>query len=179
MRQRLLPIAVLVAVLAAVAALQLLQRSSVTGFEAPDFALQDLDGKTHRLSDYRGSVVFLNLWTTWCPPCREEMPSMDALHRELVDEGLVVLAVSEDENGARVVAPFAKQLGLSFPILLDDGASLSPRYGVTGYPETFIIDREGKVLEHVIGPENWMNPARIDYFRRLLRPSAPAAASGT
>jgi peroxiredoxin len=174
MPRRLLPIALLAAVLAAVAALQYLQRSSVTGFEAPDFALPDLRGEVHRLSDFRGRFVFLNLWTTWCPPCREEMPSMQALYREMRDRGLVMLAVSQDENGARVVVPFAEQLGLSFPILIDPEATLSPRYGVTGYPETFIIDGEGKVLEHVIGPENWMSPARLDFFHRLLSPVAPA-----
>jgi len=177
MRRRLLPIALIVAVLAAVGVLQFLQRSSVTGFEAPDFALEDLHGQTLRLSDFRGRIVFLNLWATWCPPCREEMPSMDALYRTLSDEGLVMLAVSQDENGARAVAPFAEQMKLSFPILIDAGATLSPRYGVTGYPETFIIDREGKILEHIIGPEDWMNPARVDYFRRLLRSSGATTAS--
>ncbi len=157
--------------------LQYLQRSTATGFPAPDFSLEDLQGNTYKLSDYRGRIVFLNLWTTWCPPCREEMPSMDALYRQLKGSGLVMLAVSQDENGAAAVAPFVAQLQLSFPILIDPGGTLSPRYGVTGYPETFIIDREGKVLEHIIGPEDWTNPARLDYFQRLLRESAPPPAT--
>jgi peroxiredoxin len=176
MRQRLLPIAILAAILAGIATLQLVNRSPRTGYEAADFELSDLDGKVHRLSDYRGQIVFLNMWTTWCPPCRDEMPGMEALYRELRGSGLVMLAVSEDEAGASAVAPFVRELGLSFPVLLEPEGKLSPRYGVTGYPETFIIGRDGKVLEHLIGPTAWSSPERVAYFRGLLdRPAAAPA----
>lgn len=155
------------AALAAVFGLQRLQ-SKPAAYDAPDFSLPDLNGETHTLSEYRGKVVFLNLWTTWCPPCRLEMPAMERLYRRLRDRDFVMLAVSADEAGKKVVAPFAEDLGLTFPILLDPDGSLSPRYGVTGYPETFVIDREGKVVNHTIGPADWQSEEMVRYFETLL-----------
>jgi len=168
MSRSLAPIGLLLAVLAAIAGLQILHRPTSTGFEAPDFTLPDLQGRSVRLSDLRGKVVFLNLWATWCPPCRMEMPSMEALHQHLKGRDFVVLAVAEDEGGAAVVAPFVRELGLTFPVLVDPEATLSPRFGATGYPETFIIDRSGRVVNHVIGPAEWNSPDMIAYFERLL-----------
>lgn len=168
MKRALLPVLLLLAALAGVAALQSAQRGPRTGYAAPDFALPDLTGVTHRLSAYRGKVVFLNLWTTWCPPCRMEMPAMERLHRSLSGRDFVMLAVSEDEGGADAVAPFVAELGLSFPVLLDPEARLSPRFGVTGYPETFIIDRDGNVVNHIIGPAAWQSEEMMSYFAALL-----------
>ena len=93
---------------------------------------------------------------------------MEALYRKLKHRDFVLLAVSEDKDGAEAVAPFVKELGLSFPILLDPDATLWPRYGVTGYPETFVIDRQGKVVEHVVGPAEWNSEERLRYFNALL-----------
>lgn len=174
MSRSLAPFALLLVVLGGVAGLQYFGRSTRTGYEAPDFTLPDLQGRSHRLSDFRGKVVFLNLWATWCPPCREEMPSMEALYRRLKDRGFVVLAVAEDEGGAAVVGPFVTEMQLTFPVLLDPGATLSPRFGATGYPETFIIDRTGRVVNHTIGPAAWHSGEMVAYFEQLL--SAPAAA---
>jgi peroxiredoxin len=115
---------------------------------APDFAVPDLTGKTVRLSGLRGKVVVLNLWATWCPPCVEEMPSMEQLHAELGDAEFALLAVSQDEDGKRVVAPFVERMHLSFPVLLDPEREVGDRFGVSGYPETFVIDRNGFVVEH-------------------------------
>lgn len=175
MRRSLAPIALLVAVLGAVAGLQYLQRAPRTGYDAPDFTLPDLQGKPHRLSDFRGRVVFLNLWATWCPPCRLEMPSMEALYRRLRHRDLVMLAVAEDAGGAAAVAPFVREVGLTFPVLLDPEATLSPRYGATGYPETFIIDRDGRVVNHTIGPQDWDSEEMVAYFEQLL--AAPGDAN--
>jgi peroxiredoxin len=134
---------------------------------APDFAVPDLHGNTVRLSGLRGKVVLLNLWATWCPPCREEMPSMESVWGRLRDRGLVLLAVSEDEEAARV-APFVTEMKLSFPVLLDPRHEVGDRYGVWGYPETFVIDRNGNVVERVIGPRQWDAPAELAKLEALL-----------
>ena len=93
---------------------------------------------------------------------------METLYRRLKDQDFVMLAVSQDENGATAVQPFVEQMKLTFPVLLDSKGLVSGRYGVTGYPETFVIDREGKVVEHVIGPENWASDTSYRYFEKLL-----------
>jgi peroxiredoxin len=162
------PIALLVIVLGAVAGLQYMQRAPRTGYAAPDFTLPDLQGNSYRLSDFRGRVVFLNLWATWCPPCRMEMPSMEALYKRLGQRDFVMLAVAEDEGGAAAVRPFVREVGLTFPVLIDAGGTLSPRYGATGYPETFIIDRNGQVVNHTIGPAEWDSEEMVAYFEKLL-----------
>ncbi len=167
--RRLLPILLLAVVIAAAIGLQTLQRSRAGGYEAPDFEFPDLQGQVHKLSDLRGKIVFLNLWATWCPPCIAEMPSIEALHRRFRGDDLVILAVSEDAEGEKAVRPLIEQLGVSFPVLLDPDGALSPRYGVTGYPETFVIGRDGRVIEHFVGPTDWVTPARINYFQTLLR----------
>lgn len=144
-----------------------------TGGLAEDFAVTDLQGQAVRLSQYRGQVVLLNLWATWCPPCREEMPSMEKLWQRLKDRGFVLLAVSEDEQGAAVVGPFVQTMQLTFPVLLDPTQDVGRRYGVWGYPESFLIDREGRVVERVIGPRDWASPTQIAAIERLL--AAPSA----
>lgn len=135
---------------------------------APDFAVPDLHGQATRLSAYRGKVVLLNLWTTWCPPCREEMPSMEQLWLRLRDRGFVLLAVSEDEGGQAVVQPFVEQLKLTFPVLVDPEHQVGDRYGVWGYPESFLIDREGRIVERIIGPRDWLAASQIEAIERLL-----------
>lgn len=139
-------------------------RGRATWF-APDFGLVDLQGKTVRLSDFRGEVIFLNVWTTWCEPCRVEMPSMEVLYRRLADDGLVMLAVSADVDGREAVEQFVRKLGLTFPVLLDPDGVVPGRYGTTGYPETFIVDRDGRVVAHEIGPRDWSDPR----FERAIR----------
>jgi peroxiredoxin len=153
------------------------QAGGRAGFPAPDFALRDLQGRTHRLAEFRGKVVFLNVWATWCPPCRMEMPSMERLHRRLQGKDFVMLAVSEDEDGPAMVQRFIDQLGITFPVLIDPEGIVPGRYGVTGYPETFVIDREGRVIQHTIGPEDWNSEQSFQYFARLLEagPGGPQA----
>lgn len=146
----------------------LVQRpTSPSRTEAPDFTLRTLAGERVRLSELRGKVVFLNFWATWCPPCREEMPSMERLHRHFRNRGLAMLAVSVDDNAA-TVRSFVEAHGVTFPVALDPEARTPTLYGVTGYPETFIIDANGVLVRHVIGPENWDSPASIEFFERLL-----------
>jgi peroxiredoxin len=145
---------------------------------APDFAVTDLQGRTVRLSALRGNVVVLNLWTTWCPPCREEMPSMERLYTRLRGKRFSLLAVSQDEDGRKAVEPFVRELGLSFPVLVDPERQVGERYGVWGYPETFVIDRNGYVVERVIGPRDWASPAQVATLEALIAADAePDAAS--
>ncbi len=162
MSRRLLAVAIL-AIAVGGAAMILLRQTGP--WVAPDFVLQDLDGKAVRLSNFRGRVVFLNVWTTWCEPCRVEMPSMEVLHQRLAGDGFVLLAVSADADGREVVAPFVEELDVNFPVLLDPDGHVVSRYRVTGYPETFIIDRGGQVVAHEIGPRDWSDRR----YERALR----------
>jgi len=178
MKRWLIPFAALLLCLFAVVYFQQSQNTKRTSFPAPNFQLIDLNGRSHRLSDYRGQVVFLNLWATWCPPCRDEMPSMERLYRRLQGEAFVMLAISQDTEPNESVRPFVEQLHLSFPILIDSEGKVPPKYGVTGYPETFVIDRNGGVIDHIIGPRNWASEESYRYFSNLITTSAapPQAA---
>jgi peroxiredoxin len=141
------------------------------GVSAPDFALPDLDSKTVNLADYKGKVVLLNIWATWCPPCVEEMPSMEKLHQELKDEDFKILAVSIDVSGAKAVIPFMKKHKLSFSVLTDIEGAIKSLYQTTGVPESFIIDKQGIIVEKVIGPRDWAAPSTIRSFRSLIQKS--------
>ncbi len=168
MRRWSLPFGFLVIALGAAFYYQQQQAGGRAGFPAPDFSLNDLQGQHRRLSEFRGKVVFLNVWATWCPPCRLEMPSMEHLYRRLKDRDFVMLAVSEDEDGVPPVQKFVDQMGITFPVLVDPEGVVPGRYGVTGYPETFIIDRQGRVIQHTIGPEEWDTEQAYQFFTRLL-----------
>jgi len=136
--------------------------------QAPDFAVSDLQGRTVRLSALRGKVVLVNLWTTWCPPCVEEMPSMERLNARLAGDDFMVLAVSQDEDGRRVVEPFVERMKLTLPVFLDPDHEVGDRYGVTGYPETFVVDRNGYVVERVIGPRDWTSAQSLSALGALI-----------
>ncbi len=122
------------------------------GFSAPDFTLNALDGEKMTLSDLRGKVVLVNLWASWCPPCRAEMPTLDAVYRKYRDTGFVVLAVNttyqDTEADARA---FVQRLGLTFPILLDRDGTTSQRYKLQGLPTSFFVGRDGIIRDIVIG----------------------------
>lgn len=139
------------------------------GLPAPDFVFPGLDSKTVGLADYKGKVVFLNIWATWCPPCREEMPSMEKLYKELKGEDFEILAVSIDASGAKAVAPFMREYHLSFPVLLDPEGTMKTLYGTTGVPESFIIDKEGRIEQIIIGPMDWATPDVVHFFRDLIQ----------
>ncbi len=135
---------------------------------APDFTLMNMQGEPVSLSQYRGKVVILNLWATWCPPCREEMPSMEGLYQKYKDQGLVILAVSADENGKKAVSQFLQRTPYSFPILLDSDSVVQNAYGVFRFPESFIIDRNGIVIKKIIGGHNWMSGSTFEMINFLL-----------
>lgn len=137
------------------------------GTEIVDFELQDLSGATRRLSDFRGKVVFLNFWATWCGPCRFEMPSMEKLYRRLKDEGLEILAVNLQEDRSSV-EQFVDEYGLSFPVLLDTTGRIGATYGARSIPTTYIVDREGFVIAGTIGTREWDTEEYIRFFEKLL-----------
>ena len=139
------------------------------GTPAPNFTLPDLTGKSVSLTDYRGKVVLLNIWATWCPPCVEEMPSLEKLHQAMKGESFEILTVSLDESGAEVVTPFMKKHKLNFPALIDSAGTLKNLYQTTGIPESLIITKDGVILEKIIGPRNWASSGAIKYFRELSR----------
>ena len=126
------------------------------GKMAADFKLKDLKGNAVSLSSMRGKVVFLNIWATWCAPCREEMPSIESLYEKFRgDKDFVVLAVSQDTDGSKAVAPYVEKNGLSFTVLLDPQNEVGDEYNVSGIPETFIIGRDGRIVAHHLGPYDW------------------------
>jgi peroxiredoxin len=142
--------------------------AALVGKPAPEFTLGDLEGRSVRLANLKGRVIFLNLWATWCEPCRQEMPSMQELYTRLGGDGFEILAVSADQGDGADVREFVRALGLTFPILRDPDLQVASRYRVTGYPETFVIDRNGVVVEHAIGPHAWSSPSSLAAFRRLI-----------
>ncbi len=151
----------------------------VVGKVAPDFALSDLNDQPIRLSDFRGKVVFLNFWATWCKPCREEMPSMEVLHKNFEKDGLVILAVSIDRvTTTKDIPPFVKGMNLTFPVLIDSWGQTDKPYKRMGVPETFIIDQQGIVREIVIGPRDWTRLDSLQILTSLLKVTPKAAEGG-
>jgi len=123
---------------------------------APDFTLEDMDGKPYTLSSLRGKVVMVNFWATWCPPCREEIPSMETVYRALHDKGFIVLAINQWETPDHVFS-YMGQLEVypSFPILFDRDSHVSESFGVKGLPTTLLINKQGRVVYRAIGGRNF------------------------
>ncbi len=141
--------------------------SLTDGRAAPDFVLNDLQGKEVRLSDYRGKLVFLNFWATWCPPCREEMPSMESLYSRFKDRPFQMLTVSIDDDPEQVER-FRKAFGYTFPMLFDQDKRVASLYQTTGVPETFLIGPDGTIIYKVIGPYDWENPDTLESIQKIL-----------
>ncbi len=132
-----------------------------------DFTLPDVLGKVVRLSDLRGQPVLLNLWATWCYPCREEMPSMNALYKDYHAKGLAIVAIAMDEGGKPVVAPFMQAYGLTFPVLLDPQNMLGTRLQVPGIPTSYLLDKWGRIIGFVKGARDW-NTRKIRHLVEQL-----------
>ena len=182
-RSGFVPLLVISGLFALGVAALVLMRAPATGPErgAPvtDFELPDLAGAHVSLSAQRGRVVFVNFWATWCPPCRDEAPSLERLYGRLRLEGFEVLAVSIDATSDRgEVAEFRREFGLSFPVLLDPGQTAYSAFGVTGVPETYMIDPQGRLAERFIGPRNWDDPRYARAVRRLLAAGAGELTGG-
>jgi peroxiredoxin len=146
------------------------------GSEAPDFTAVTIDSapRLMSLSDYRGQVVMVNVWATWCLPCRVEMPSIEALHQAYAEKGFKVLAVSVDDPGhAETIRSFVRQYKLTFEILHDPEKKIVERYDILGYPETFIIGRDGVIRKKLLSATDWNSPDHRALVERLL--AEPAA----
>jgi len=137
---------------------------------APNFLLKDIHGNTVRLHDLKGKVVLLNFWATWCPSCRFEMPSMEALHKELSSQGLAVLTVALRES-AEDVRSFYDEHSLSFPALLDHDSEASELYETWSLPTSFVINKHGYIVGKVIGYRDWNSDQIKDFFLHLLEDS--------
>jgi cytochrome c biogenesis protein CcmG, thiol:disulfide interchange protein DsbE len=143
--------------------------SVAAGKLAANFKLRDLKGDEVSLAAQRGKVVFLNVWATWCAPCREEMPSIESLYNDFkANKNFVVLAVSQDTDGASV-GPFIKQNHLQFTVLLDPRNEVGESYDVSGIPETFIIGRDGRIVAHHVGPYDWSNAEIREALEELIK----------
>lgn len=133
---------------------------------APDFTLDDLNGDAHSLSDYRGRVVILNFWATWCPPCRREMPSMERAWQQLKKHDVVMLAVDVGED-LDTVYTFLADYPVSFPLLLDEDAQVVGKFPVRGLPTSYVIDPEGRLVYQAIGGREWDEPEILEKVRAL------------
>ena len=148
-----------------------------TGTVAPDFEVKDLGGGLARLSDHSGEVVLVNIWATWCLPCRVEMPSMERLYQQVGEEGFEIMAVSIDAGlglldkdgqvGGNIQA-FADSLGLTFPMLHNPSGGIQRLYRTTGVPETFLIGKDGIIYKKVAGGTEWDAPQHRELIQRLL-----------
>jgi peroxiredoxin len=139
------------------------------GSDAPEFNAIDLhSGRPVRLADYRGKVLLVNVWATWCLPCRVEMPAMERLWGRFKGTDFRILAVSVDTDDSTAVSAFARNLGLTFDILHDQSGKIQQTYQTTGVPESFIIDRHGVIVKKVIGAMEWDAPVNDVLIRRLL-----------
>ena len=123
----------------------------------PNFELNDLDDSSRTLDEFDGKVIAVNFWATWCPPCREELPSMQATYEEFKDDGFIILGINVGEDWG-VVASFLDALEIDFPILLDLESNTMNEWGGYGLPTTFIVDRSGSITHRIDGGRNWGDP---------------------
>lgn len=155
------------------------ERSGIgPGDSAPSFNLHDLDGVSHKLTEYRGKVVLINFWASWCAPCVAEMPALERLYRRLKDQGFEIVAVGVDDEVSNL-KEFQKQFDLSFPVLFDKGNKIKAQYNVRGVPESFVLDKSGKFIMipdlddnqpvvRIVGPREWDSPNAVARFKKLL-----------
>jgi len=137
---------------------------------APDISVVSIaNGSTLKLSDLKGKVVLLNFWATWCPPCRQEIPSMMKLNSVMTGKPFQMVAVSIDEGGKPALDLFFKESGFILPAYLDPSGASVKLYGITGVPESFIIDKQGVLIKKVIGGFAWDSPEAISFLEGLMK----------
>lgn len=146
-----------------------------TGPAAANFVLEELAGTEFDLAESRGTFVFLNFWTTWCPPCVEEMPAMQVLHDELAAEGFGVVAVNIEEDRDTVQAFVDRTGGYTYPIVLDRNGAVAIDYAVRGLPATYFIGPDGRILGRLSGPRHWDDAATLERMRGIVALAAAEA----
>jgi peroxiredoxin len=139
----------------------------LVGKKAPDFVLKDMNERPVSLSSLKGSVVLINFWATWCPPCRGEMPSLNKLYKEYGNKGLVVVAVSTDRS-ASSVRDFLGKHPVDFSVLMDSDSKVSRQFKVFSLPTTFLLDKNGTVLQRYLGEEEWDSDAIRSQIKTAL-----------
>lgn len=149
------------------------------GQRAPDYHVLDVaNGDSVSLRTIaKDHVTLVNIWATWCEPCKEEMPSMQRAYADLAPRGFKILAVSVDQGDAEPVRQFASDMGLTFPILLDRSGNIQQVFQTSGVPESFLLDRGGKILKRVIGAHDWASPANRQLIERILGPAQMSVAA--
>jgi cytochrome c biogenesis protein CcmG/thiol:disulfide interchange protein DsbE len=136
--------------------------------QAPNLCLEDLRGKKWELKHFKGKVVFLNFWATWCSPCKEEMPSMEELYKQFKDKDFVFLAISVDYAGVKPVKEYIEKNRYTFPVLIDPKGKTLDLFGVRGIPTTFLIDQKGGLIGKAIGPRDWKKSEVVSIVNLLL-----------
>ncbi|MXW17842.1 MAG: TlpA family protein disulfide reductase [Gemmatimonadetes bacterium] len=186
-RVRALTVVIAAVVLVAVWFVRQRGRPVDAGFRAPDFTVTDERGETVTLASFEGKVVLLNVWATWCGPCREEMPSMERLYDHFSGEDFEIAAISIDAPPDRTDAQgnpggdpiaFARELGLTFPVLLDPSGEIQRTYRTAAVPESFLIGRDGVIYKKVAGATEWDSPTNVELVRRLVEGSEASGGSG-
>lgn len=143
----------------------------------PDAPFETQDGKPHRLSEYAGKPLLVNLWATWCPPCIAELPSLVAFARRMGPSGIMVLPISLDRGGAPTVTAFYSSHGISgLPVLIDPDGALMHAFGARGLPTTYVVDRAGKVVAMTEGGVDWTAPAVLTQLQRFTGAESGAHA---
>jgi cytochrome c biogenesis protein CcmG/thiol:disulfide interchange protein DsbE len=137
------------------------------GDKAPNFSITTEKGKTVSVSDFGGKVLVLNFWATWCPPCVQEMPSLNQFAATMKDKGVVVLAVSIDKN-EKAYKTFLQRTRPAFETAFDPDANISSEYGTFKWPETYVIDKSGKVTQKLISNQDWMDPQIVNGIKAML-----------
>lgn len=137
-------------------------------FAAPSFELIDLDDENHTLDQYKGKPVIINFWATWCPPCREEMPSMERAWQKIEDEGIAMLGINVGEDFDTVFG-FTGEIEMSFPLLLDLDGKATQQWPIRGLPTTFVLDPQGRVIYQAIGGREWDDEGLLDVVRSLAQ----------
>jgi len=137
--------------------------------KAPEISVVSLDNQQLTLASLKGKVVLLNFWATWCPPCREEIPSMLKLNKFMAGKPFQMVCVSVDEGGKQAIETYFKNSGFTLPAYIDPSGQVSKTYGITGVPETFVIDKNGLIVKKVIGGLDWSSPEVIAFLEGLMK----------
>jgi len=136
--------------------------------KAPDFSLKDLNGKKVELKKFRGKIVFLNFWATWCSPCKEEMASMEVLHQQFKEKKFILITVSVDYGGQKTVKEFINKNQYTFSVLLDPDGETLGLFEVKGIPTTYLIDKKGRTVGKAIGPRDWSSQEVVSLINLLI-----------